>query len=86
MEQIAEWIQAELKKGGADKVWKNFQLIGPADAAVAKINDIYRRVLYIKHPDYRILIQVKDFLEKKLSGAPEWKKVSIQFDFNPWNG
>lgn len=85
MDQIAEWIQAELKKAGSDKIWKDFQIIGPADAAVAKINDIYRRVLYIKHPDYHILVKVKDFLEKQLRGAVKWKKVSVQFDFNPWN-
>ncbi len=85
MEQIAGWIQTELKKAGDGTVWKDFQVIGPADAPVAKINDIYRRVLYIKHPDYLILVKVKDYLEKQLRGALKWKKVSVQFDFNPWN-
>lgn len=85
MEEIAGQIQSELKKAGTDEVWKYFQVIGPSDAAVAKINDVYRRVLYIRHPDYRILVKVKDFLEKKLKDASEWRKVSIQFDFNPWN-
>ena len=86
MEQIAAWIQGELKKGRDDRVWAAFQMIGPADAPVAKINDVYRRVMYLKHPDYQILIKVKDFLEKKLLHAAEWKKVCIQFDFNPMNG
>ncbi len=83
--QIAAWIQAELQKGGADRLWKEFLVIGPAEAAIAKINDIYRQVLYMKHPDYRILVKVKDFLERKLREDARWKKVTVQFDFNPLN-
>ena len=59
---------------------------GPADAPIAKISDVYRKVLYMKHPQYAVLVKVKDFLEKKLRDLTEWKKVSIQFDFNPMNG
>lgn len=86
MEQIAAWIAIELQKAGAGGVWKQLQVIGPADAPIAKINDVYRRVLYVKHPDYPILVKVKDFLEKRLRNLAEWKKVSTQFDFNPMNG
>ena len=85
MEQITAWVQGELKKAGTDETWKDFQVIGPADASIAKINDIYRRVLYIKHPDYQILVKVKDFLEKRLQNSAEWKKMSVQFDFHPMN-
>lgn len=87
MEQIAAWIHRELHKAAAaGSVFQQLQVIGPADAPVAKINDIYRKVLYMKHPDYLVLVKVKDFLEKKLRDLTEWKKVSIQFDFNPMNG
>ncbi len=86
MEQIAAWIQKELQKATANGMWKQLQVIGPADAPIAKVNDIYRRVLYMKHPDDKVLVKVKDFLEKKLRDLTEWKKVSIQFDFNPMNG
>lgn len=85
MDQIAAWVREELHKAGSGQTWADFQLIGPADAAVAKIKDVYRRVLYMKHPDYRILVKVKDFLEKRLKNTQKWKKVSIQFDFNPMN-
>ena len=86
MKQIAPWIQKELNKAGAGGIWKQMQVIGPADAPIAKIHDVYRKVLYLKHPDYPVLVKVKDFLEKKLRDLTEWKKVSIQFDFNPMNG
>ncbi|MDE7311822.1 MAG: primosomal protein N' [Eubacterium sp.] len=86
MEQVAAWIQGELQKPGADGVWKQLKVIGPADPPVAKVNDIYRRVLYMKHPQMQILVKVKDFLEKRLRDLTESKKVSVQFDFNPMNG
>lgn len=39
----------------------------------------------MKHPDYQILVKVKDFLERKLRKEQRWKKVTVQFDFNPIN-
>ncbi len=39
-------------------------VIGPAYAAVGKVNDIYRKVLYLKHRDERILQDIKDKTEK----------------------
>lgn len=60
-------------------------LVGPAEAAVAKIKDMYRRVLYIRHQDYGKLVQVKDDLERFLRQR-EWNNISIQFDFDPMNG
>ena len=86
MDQIAAWIQGELQKTGAGGVWKQLLVVGPSDAPIARIQDVYRRVLYMKHPDYLVLVKVKDFLEKKLRDLTEWKKVSVQFDFNPMNG
>ncbi len=86
MNQIAAWIQGELQKTGAGGVWKQLLVVGPSDAPIARIQDVYRRVLYMKHPDYLVLVKVKDFLEKKLRDLTEWKKVSVQFDFNPMNG
>lgn len=86
IQRIAGWIRRELQKAGADRIWKNLQVVGPAGASVAKINDIYRYVLYMKHPDYQILVKVKDFIEKQIDMEQEkWGRVSVQFDFNPVN-
>ena len=85
MDQIAAWIRHELEKAKEDRTWARFQMICPADAPIAKINDVYRRVMYLKHPDYQILIKVKDFLETRVKNTPEWRKLMIQFDFNPMN-
>ena len=61
-------------------------VVGPADAAVAKVNDIYKKVLYLKHADYGILVDVKDRMEHFLNGNREMKDIVVQFDFNPMNG
>ncbi len=62
------------------------QVIGPADAAVSKVNDIYKKVLYIKDADYGRLVAAKNRLEDYISKEPVFKNVSIQFDFDPMNG
>ncbi|MDO4276154.1 MAG: primosomal protein N' [Eubacteriales bacterium] len=60
---------------------KDLHLIGPASAAVGKVKDIYKQVIYLKHEDYSFLISVKDKLEKYIEINSGFKKIYIQFDF-----
>ena len=63
--------------------------IGPAAAAIGKINDVYRMAVYVKMDDYDGLIAYKDMLEKYIHQLEEMgklKKISVQFDFDPVNG
>ena len=62
------------------------QVIGPADAAVARVNDIYKKVIYIKAADYKILVSVKNKLEDYIQDHVKFRSVTVQFDFNPMNG
>ena len=62
------------------------QVIGPADAVIAKVNDIYRKVMYLKHADYSQLISIKDKLEIYIKEEQITKRGNVQFDFNPMNG
>ena len=62
------------------------QLIGPAEPVVAKVNDIYRKVMYIKHADYSQLISIKDKLEIYINEKEITKRGNVQFDFNPMSG
>ena len=62
------------------------QLIGPADATIAKVNDIYRKVIYMKTSDYAALISVKDGIEKAVKADTAMKNANISFDFNPMSG
>ncbi|NLK27709.1 MAG: primosomal protein N' [Clostridiales bacterium] len=61
------------------------KLIGPAMASLAKANDYYRRVIYIKHSDYATLIQIKNYLEGFLNYLDRLKGCNYQFDFDPMN-
>lgn len=59
------------------------QIIGPTFATIGKINDYYRKVVYLKNSDYNILKEIKDYLEGYVEYADGWKNVLVQFDFNP---
>ncbi len=62
------------------------QLIGPADANIAKVNDIYRKVIYMKTSDYAALISIKDVIEQAVKADTAMKHANISFDFNPMSG
>lgn len=59
--------------------------IGPAPAAIGKIKDKYRHVLYIKSNEIEILVKVKDKLEEYIRGNPD-RRVITFFDFDPTSG
>jgi len=59
-------------------------VIGPANASVGKINDIYRFCLILKHKDKEVLKRAKVLLEQVLGTCENEGKI-VQFDFNPMN-
>ena len=59
------------------------RIIGPTSPHVTKVNDVYRKVIYLKHAEYHVLIDMKDKLEKYIEINPGFKDLRIQFDFNP---
>lgn len=61
---------------------KDLHVIGPACAAVGKIKDIYRQVIYLKHEEYRTLVVIKNKLEKYIDINSGFRKIYIQFDFS----
>ena len=83
-EQTAYDCAAKLAEqiGGERQV----QVIGPADAAVAKVNDIYKKVLYLKAKDYGKLVEIKNRLEHFMRDNRAFSDTIVQFDFNPVNG
>ena len=62
------------------------QLIGPANATVSKVNDIYRKIIYIKTKEYQNLVFLKEQAEWYLRDNKDFQSVSVQFDFNPMSG
>lgn len=75
MDFIRKYIESIHKEQG-------LVVIGPADAAVSKINDRYRKVLYLKHENYQVLTRIKDAVERYIEINSGFKSLYIQFDFN----
>ena len=61
------------------------RIIGPASPYVGKVNDVYRRVIYLKHARYEAMIDLKNKLEQYIEINSGFRKVRVQFDFNPMN-
>jgi primosomal protein N' (replication factor Y) len=59
------------------------QVIGPVEAAVYKINDIYRKILYLKQENYDILIKIRDQIDRFSENHCQlFDQVMIQYDFS----
>ena len=57
-------------------------LIGPAPESVAKVQDLYRQVLYLKGADREELNRVRRALEKYIEINSGFQSVYKQFDYN----
>lgn len=76
-ERIAELIQ---------RTDSQIFCMGPVDAVIAKVNDIYRKILYLKHTEYDTLVMYKDKIEAYLQDTKDYRDVLVWFDFDPMSG
>ncbi len=81
LEEQAAYLGRCIKAGQVE----GLSAIGPADAALAKKNDVYRKAIYLKHRREDVLLGVKLELEKEMEREAVWQKVYVQFDLNPLN-
>lgn len=73
MDYIGKLAQAMAKKTQA-------QVIGPADETVSKIEDVYRKILYIKHKNPKMLTIIKEKVEEYTEMNEGFRQIQIQFD------
>ena len=88
-EELAEGGAAYLKEQidlWTEQTGTGISVIGPADAAVAKVNDIYKKVIYLKTQEYADLVKLKNQAEKLVRDNRTYQDVAVQFDFNPVHG
>ena len=78
---LKEYMQMLLKKQKKEEI--RMELIGPASPYVGKVNDVYRRIIYIKSETEAALIEVKDQTEAYIEINEGYRKIRIQFDLNP---
>lgn len=81
LEKQAQILGTCIRKGKVE----GLITVGPAEAALARKNDVYRRVIYLKHERESVLLSVKKELEKEMEKEAVWQKVYVQFDYNPLN-
>ena len=87
LEVVSNKVMQRLQNSAAECLeGKRIQMIGPADATIARVNDVYRKVIYIKAQDYQNLVLLKNKLEYYMKDNRDFQNVSVQFDFNPMSG
>lgn len=85
-EEKAEWAIQNINEIIKKSKWMDkIKSIGPAKASLSKLNDSYRRVLYLKSREYGTLKSIKDLLEGVMEREEGFCKVNVQFDFDPLN-
>lgn len=73
MEYLKKYLD-RLTANGAVKV------VGPADETVSKVNDLYRKVIYVRHENDRILLRIKQKVEEYIEINKGFDKITIQYD------
>lgn len=63
---------------------ENIVVIGPAAAAIGKVNDVYRFVFYCKSNEMQNLIDAKDKIELYIKRLGKIREM-VYFDFDPVN-
>ena len=71
-----QYLYKEIRK---EYCFDGLVFIGPVDASPYKVNDIYRKNLYIKHESYDILLKVRKSVQT-LEGLELYKNISFQYD------
>ena len=57
-------------------------VLGPSDASIFRLKNTYRRVLYVKSPEYQKLCEIKDELEELIKQMTEYQDCRLVFTFN----
>lgn len=77
LEQAAGRFMADIRAEFYDTA--ELQMIGPVNAPVYRVNDVYRKILYFKTANCDIIRTLGRMAEIKAHSA-EWSRLTIQFD------
>lgn len=59
------------------------RILGPAPAAIEKLQDYYRQMLYIKNPSRRVLEELRDRIDCRMKQLQLYEQCIIQYDIDP---
>lgn len=63
---------------------KDVIILGPVDARIRKISDVYYKVIYVKAPKDEQLVHIKNTIEQHRK-TTQYRYGQVQFDFDPIN-
>ena len=55
-------------------------VIGPSDEPIARINDVYRKAMYVKHEEPKVLTAVKNMAEQYIEINECFRELKISFE------
>ncbi|MCQ2400588.1 MAG: primosomal protein N' [Lachnospiraceae bacterium] len=55
-------------------------VIGPCEAGVYRVNDVYRKVIYLKHEKREILLKLRDTLQEFIRTEYKNRKIFLNYD------
>lgn len=58
-------------------------VLGPSPATLSKVNDVFRRVIYIKSDNYKVLTQLSQILYEAMAQEDQRKIATLTVDINP---
>ena len=73
VDYLARFVRQAASRCGAS-------VIGPSDEAVAKINDVYRKALYVKHEQPKTLTAIKNLVEQYIEMNTGFNGIRINFE------
>lgn len=79
-QQFCSFLAGKAKQFAKEKKEEWIAVIGPVKASVAKTNDFYRNLIYIKADSYGILTELAQVVD---AYKEQEKNVMLQMDFNP---
>ena len=79
-------MAAKLCYGAAKEQAEQMTIIGPANATIFRVNDYFRKVIYIKAKTREELVEIKEFLEGYTRYSQYFHQVNVYYDLDPMNG
>ena len=65
---------------GGEDMEPILKVIGPVEDSPYKLNDNYRKILYMKHESYDILLKVRNCARKRENIPDLFRNVFVQYD------
>lgn len=83
LETEAKELASYLREEGKTETLSQVRVLGPEDAGIARIRDVWRKTVYLKHSSYDKLVLAKNLATVYIQEKQRYSDVYIWFDFDP---